>query len=313
MNTNAKLAGIGIGALAATLGMLYFGLGRPDATPPPSAAGRPEPNHFAFVPSMEGTRPDGDIKLGAGEQLVVDAELGHLFDYYLAGLGEKDLAAIKAEIERELERRLKPAPAAAAKRLLAQYLDYKRALADIEQGMPNTMDMAQAAGARLAAMQRLRPGYFSAAESAGLFGISDSHDADAIARLEIGQDKSLGLEQKERKLAALDQAMPAALREQREAPGRIVKLEEAVQKLRAQGVGDNEIYRMRAAALSPAAAGRLAELDRDEALWKSRIDGYLAERGKLAARGGGQGDAALQQLRESQFTPEEQRRLGAYE
>lgn len=38
---------------------------------------------------MEGTRPDGDVKTLAGEQLVVDAELGHLFDYYLAGLGEK--------------------------------------------------------------------------------------------------------------------------------------------------------------------------------------------------------------------------------
>lgn len=312
MNTHIKLAGIGIGALA--LGALYFNLGRPDAAPPP--ASRTEANHFAFVPSMAGTRPDGDLELAAGDALVVDAELGHLFDYYLAGLGETSLDAIKAEIERELERRLKPAPAAAAKRLLAHYLDYKRALVEIEQGLPATAGITQAARARLAAMQRLRPNYFSAAESAGLFGLSDSHDADAIARLDIGQDASLSPEQKERKLAVLDQQLPAALRERREAPARIVKLEESVQKLRAQGVGDNEIYRMRAAALSPAAADRLAELDRDEAVWKGRIEAYLAERGKLALRGGGpdgQATEALRQLRDSQFTPEEQRRLGAYE
>ncbi|UUZ46575.1 hypothetical protein LP420_21840 [Massilia sp. B-10] len=37
------------------------------------------------------------------------------------------MQAIRAEIERELDRRLKPGPAAKAKRLLASYLDYKRA------------------------------------------------------------------------------------------------------------------------------------------------------------------------------------------
>lgn len=45
---------------------------------------------------MEGTRPDGNVTVAAGDALVIDVELGHLFDYYLAGLGEKPLAAIRS-------------------------------------------------------------------------------------------------------------------------------------------------------------------------------------------------------------------------
>ncbi|WP_317205604.1 lipase secretion chaperone [Janthinobacterium sp.] len=305
MKTNAKLLGFGAGALA--LGALYFSLNRPDA---PAPAARREADYFAFVPSMAGTRPDGDIKLDGGEQLRVDAELGHLFDYYLAGLGEKSLEAITSEIERELERRLTAAPAAAAKRLLARYLAYKRALAGIEPGLPPTRDLAQAARARLSAMQALRLQHFSAAESAGLFGFSDAYDADAIARIEIEQDSALDAAQKRQKLAALDARLPAALREERAAPRRVLDIEEAARKMRADGAGDNAVYAMRAGALSAGAAARLADLDREEAAWKGRIDAYLAERAKLAATAPPQ---ELQALRDARFKPEEQKRLPAYE
>ena len=102
------------GSLAALALYLALRPGEPPAPPPEKA----EPDLFAFVRSMEGTRPDGNVTVAAGDKLVVDAELGHLFDYYLAGLGEKPLAAIRSQIEAELDRRLAPVPAREAKRLL---------------------------------------------------------------------------------------------------------------------------------------------------------------------------------------------------
>lgn len=162
-------------------------------------------------------------------------------------------------------------------------------------------------------MRQLRPAYFTREQSAGLFAASDERDDDAVARLEIDFDKSLSLEQKKAGLAALDQRMPTALREEREAPAKIIRLEESVAQLRAKGAGDNEIYSLRATALSPEAAARLADVDRDEAAWKARISAYLARRMALAPQPGGSTDAALQQLRDASFTAEEQRRLGAYE
>ncbi len=306
MRAPATMKTLGAGALAA--GLLYFVLARPEqpAAPAPQTTADP----FAFVRSMEGTRPDGDVKQGADGQLVVDAELGHLFDYYLAGLGEKDLGAIRAEIERELDRRLKPVAAAQAKQLLGRYLDYKRALVGAEQALKGgPTDMAGMARARMAARQKLRADFFSASETAGLFGFSDAYDLDALSRLEISLDPALSVEQRAAQLATLDQKLSPQLREEREAPGRIIKTEETVAQMRARGATDDEVYRMRAAAFSPEGANRLAELDREEAAWKGRIGVYLAERAAL----GQNTPAAMQQLRDKHFSADEQRRLGAYE
>ncbi len=306
MRTNATLWRLG--ALAGSLGLLFFTLSKP-APPAPPPGRAHEPNYFAFVPSMAGTVPDGDIKL-AGERLVVDAELGHLFDYYLAGLGERDLQAIRFEIERELARRLKPAAAAQATLLLAKYLAYKQALAEEEPGLPKGAGLAQSVRDRLDLMRRLRLRHFSVEESAGLFGASDATDTDAIARIDIGQDRTLDGAQKQRKLAALDAALPPQARAERAAPLAVATLEETVHGARERGASDDDVYRLRAAAFSPAAADRLAQLDRDEAAWKSRIAAYLAQRAALPA---GADAPALQRLRDSAFTAQEQRRLSAYE
>lgn len=307
---NAKLQRFCMLAAAGVmLAALYLAWPSPETAAPEAAPSQStaQANHFAFVRSMEGTTPDGAVKADNAERLLVDEELGHLFDYYLAGLGEKDLLAIRTEIERELDRRLRPAPAAEAKRLLASYLAYKRALADVEsrlQTNANNADLAGGARARLAAMQQLRPQYFTAQQIAGLFGSADAQAADTIARLELAADRSVTEAERQTRMAALDAQLTPAQREQRAAPTRVLRLEESVQQLRAQGAGDNEIYRVRSAALSPEAASRLAEVDREDADWKRRIAQYQAVRGQP-------GDP--QALRDAYFTPEEQRRLGAYE
>ena len=303
MRTNAKwIIGASLVALA-----LYLVL-RP-GEPPAPPLDKPEPDLFAFVRSMQGTRPDGNVTVAPGDKLVVDAELGHLFDYYLAGLGEKPLAAIRSQIELELERRLAPAPAREAKRLLGAYLAYKQALAGIGQALPPSADALQAAQARLQAMRALRPSYFTAQESAGLFGLDDARDDDAVARMAVLADGALGEEERRRKLAALDAALSPAQRIERDAPLQVSALDDAVRALRAQGGGDNEVYRLRAATFTPEAAARLAELDREESHWQQRIIAWRAQKAVLGA-----GDAAtLRQLTNTLFSPDEQRRLGAYE
>ncbi|SDL61689.1 Lipase chaperone LimK [Janthinobacterium sp. OK676] len=295
------------GSLAALALYLALRPGEPPALPPERA----EPDLFAFVRSMEGTRPDGNVTVAAGDKLVVDAELGHLFDYYLAGLGEKPLAAIRSQIEAELDRRLAPVPAREAKRLLGAYLAYKQALLGAEQALPAQADAALAARARLHAMRALRGNYFTAEESAGLFGASDAYDDDAVARMTILGDTSLDEAQRQAQLTALDQKMPPTLRAARDAPLQVAQLDASVKALRAQGGGDNEVYRLRASTFTPAAAARLAELDREESQWQQRIIAYRAQKASLP--GGAQDAAALRQLRDASFTPDEQRRLGAYE
>lgn len=311
MTAQTTVMKLGAGLLAAGLlaWSVSLSLSKPEPALARSQQARPAADPFAFVRSMEGTRPDGAVTQSNAGLLVVDAELGHLFDYYLAGLGEKDLGAIRSEIERELDRRLKPGPAAQAKRLLASYLDYKRALAALEVNLKQSASVVKSARARMEAMHTLRTRFFTASESAGLFGFSDAYDRDALARIEISEDPKLTAPQRADKLAALDVRLSPAMREEREAPSRVIRTEESVRAMRAQGATDDEVYRVRAAAFSTEGANRLAELDREEAAWNGRIKLYLAERGALPAGA----DGVLQQLRDKYFNVEEQRRLGAYE
>ena len=311
MKIDKRSAGLGAAALVAAFFVAL--LLRPDAAPVPKVSA--EPNLFPLVRSLEGTRPDGDLAVAADDTLVPDASLLRLFDYYLSATGEKTLDAIRAEIENELERQLKPGAAAEAKRLLARYLDYKSALVELEQDKQLAGASGAALRARMNAMRKVRDRFFSAKENQAMFGFDDAYDMDAVGRLEISQNGSLSEAEKRKMLAELDAALPPALREAREAPLKVVRMEEAVTKLRAQGASDDEIYRMRAATFSPEAAARLAELDRDEAAWSSRIAAYLAERGQLLNSGRTDADrqAALLQLRQARFSEDEQRRLTAYE
>ncbi|MDR7049971.1 lipase chaperone LimK [Duganella sp. 3397] len=303
MRTNLKLIVAGaLGALA-----LFWSLA-PSAPPAPPPQ-KPDPDLFAFVRSMDGTRPDGNVTVAAGDALVVDAELGHLFDYYLAGLGEKSLAAIRSQIELELDRRLAPAAAREAKRLLGAYLAYKQALTGVERGLTPSADPLQAAQARLQAMRALRASYFTPKESAGLFGADDARDDDAVARLAVMADGKLDETQRQQKLAALDAALSPAQRLERDAPQQVSALDSAVRALRAQGGGDNEVYRLRAATFTPEAAARLGELDREEAQWQQRITAWRAQKAALGA--GGQDPAQVQRVTDGLFSQDEQRRLGA--
>ena len=137
-------------------------------------------------------------------------------------------------------------------------------------------------------------------------GQVDAYDLDAISRLEISQDNTLTELQKQQALGALDVARSAELRDAHDAPMAVVRLEETTAQLRQNGASDDDVYRARAAAFDPQAAARLAEVDRDEAAWKVRIQTYLAERDRLGRANVREPEqvrlAALAALRTSQFT-----------
>lgn len=304
MKLKRPLVWMGAAALAAAFFIPMITRHEPEAATEITA----DPNYFSFVRSLEGTRPDGDVQTAAEDDaLVVDASLVQLFDYYLAAIGEKPLDVIRQQIEKDLDQRLKPDAAARAKYLLGRYIGYKAALIEVEKNPQATGSSLSAIRARMESMHQVRAQFFSEQESKGLFGLDDERDADAVARLEIRQDKSLSEAKKKENLAVLDAALSPQLREAREVPLQIVRLQEKAEQMRSEGASDDDIYRMRATALSPEAAARMAEVDRDEAQWKMRIASYLSARATLNDA------AAIADLRNRMFDAREQLRLAAYE
>jgi lipase chaperone LimK len=301
-----------LAALAGAAAALGLGLGAFvwRTTPPPSAAPvalTVAPAGPEFAPSLRGTRPDGAVQVALDDSVVVDDQLIALFDYYFSTVGEKSPAQVRAEIERELDRTLRPAAAAAARRVLARYFAYKQALAALEAGKGLAGPDAASLQRRLAALASIRARFFSKPEIAAIFGREDAANAEALARLRIREDPSLTPQQKQEGLAALDASLPPALREAREAPLKIGRMQEAAERMRAAGAGDDAIFRMRADAFGADAAGRLADVDREDGAWKRRIEAYLAQRRGVTD------EAAVAALRNRMFNEEEQRRLAVYE
>jgi lipase chaperone LimK len=191
--------------------------------------------------------------------------------------------------------------------VLARYIAYRQAVAALQADPQLSGPDAAALRRRLAALRGLRAQYFDAREIAAMFGREDAANADALARMEIREDRTLSAQQKQARLAALDAGLPAEVRAAREAPLKILHVEEAARRLRADGAGEDDVFRLRAEAFGVDAAGRLASVDREEADWKRRIDAYLAERRSL------RDEAQIAALRNRMFSADEQRRLGAYE
>lgn len=293
----------------------------PQVSPPAvtGPASRPAP----FVRSMQDTLPDGDLQTmqgGAGTGAtgaLAYGELKRLFDYYLSAVGEQSIAVITQHIHSELERRLPAPQSVKAQRLLALYIEFKRELVRLEDQPQLAGNGVQAVRARLLAMQDLRSRFFNEEETQGMFGFDDAYDMDAIARLEISQNPALSAVQKQQQLAAVDAAMPANLRREREASTVVVRVEQQAQELRAKGASEDDIYRMRAREFDPQAAARLADVDREEAAWKARIARYQDERNKLlraqANATESERQTVLAQLQQTYFTEAERPRLAAYE
>ena len=318
-------AHLGLTALALALLTAALVLWRAEesspASSPSASAGDTRPAPVAR--SLRDTVPDGDLQAmqTAGGAPVSGAlaygELRRLFDYYLSTVGEQSVETITAQIQAELQRRLSPLQAQRAQRLLGLYLAYKRELVDLEAKPDLAGNVVAAIRRRMLAMQDLRSHYFSADEAEGMFGFEDAYDLDAVARLEIDQDTSLNAQQKKQRLAALDAAMAPTLRQEREASYVVANTEQQVQALRAKGATDDEVYRLRAQAFDPQAAARLADVDREEAAWKSRIAQYQDARARLlqtqANASASERQASLAQLQESLFSAAERPRLVAYE
>ena len=304
MNRNPTIV-VALGA-AGTLWLAVLA-GRSAPLAPAAQTVTVAPAAAPFAPSLQGTRPDGAVHVAPDDSVVADARLIELFDYYLSTVGEKSPDVVRAEIERELDRTLRPQAAAGAKRMLARYIAYRQALGALETDARLSGPSAAALKRRLAALRGLRAQYFSEREIAAIFGREDAANADALARMEIRADRTLTAQQKQQRVAVLDAGLPADVRAAREAPLKIVRVQEEAERLRASGAGEDDVYRLRAEAFGADAAGRLADVDRAEAAWKRRIDTYLAERRGL------RGEAAVAALRDRMFSADEQRRLGAYE
>jgi len=280
----------------------------PAAAPVAAIAAKP-----SFAPSLFGTLPDGDMDQAKGE-LQLNQALLRRFDYYLATVGERSLSDIMAQISQDLDRELKPAAAKEAKRILAQYLQFKHALSELAHNPAMAGQSIATMRLRLAAIQNTRSRFFNRAEISALFASDDEQDELLLNRLMIAQDPQLNTTQKAQKQAALDAKLSPAEQQARADLIAHLSLAENVQSAKAQGATANQLHALRSASVGKPAADRLAALDQEENQWQAKIDRYLiAKANAMNKLPTTEQNSAIQKLRDANFSPLEQKRLGAFE
>jgi lipase chaperone LimK len=281
-----------------------------------------------FAASMRGTQPDGRLTVHRNA-LELNPELLHLFEYYLSAQGEKSREQIEAAIRDDLLSRLSSSPAALAQAegLLSRYLEYRKALLALPQAGSGASAGGQATAARLQArfqqVRQLRAQFFSPHEASAFFFADELRDADAIRRLNIFENASLSLTEKQAAYEQLDLNLPPPLRQEREAPLRIQTVEQQVALMRTAGATEQDVHHFRAVHFSADAASRLEQVDREQQFWVSRIQQYDSEARRLLRLPDGPlripaslppaQQVALDDLRARLFNPQERRRLAAYE
>ncbi|MBD9416710.1 hypothetical protein IB234_19270 [Pseudomonas sp. PDM16] len=261
-------------------------------------------------PSLQGASHGVTLATDELGNLVLQSDLLHLFDFYLAGREEEGLDKVLTRIHQDLAAQLKGPALDQARNLLRRYVDYRIAL----QNLPEADGALEPAALRqrLDALNAVRQQYFSAEEYAVFFARDNAEDEYMVQRLALGQ-QSLSEEQRQQAVDELDLQLPDEIRDARAASTRHGDLYATTQTMQARGASAEEIRQLREQELGSEAADALAELDRQQAAWKQRLADYASERNRLRATGLSDTDlqAAVAELQASRFDELERKRVQA--
>lgn len=273
---------------------------------PPAALVDPGP----LPPSLQGSGHGVTLRADAQGNLLLQSDLLHLFDFYLAGREEEGLDKVLTRIHQDLAAQLQGNALDQARDLLRRYVDYRIALQNLPEA--NALD-AGALRQRLDALNAVRQQYFSAEEYAQFFARDNAEDEYMVQRLALSQQDGLSEEQRQQAVAELELQLPEDVRAVRAESMRHGDLYAATQAMQERGASAEEIRQLREQQLGSEAADALAELDRQQAAWKQRLADYASERNRLRSAGLSESElqSALAELQASRFDELERKRVQA--
>lgn len=266
----------------------------------------------ALPGSLRGTAVDGAFQLDDAGNLMITQDIRRIFDYFLSTIGEEPYKRSIERLQNYISAQLQEPARSQALALLAQYLEYKRDLVQLERDLPQHPDLALLRQ-RDAAVQALRARIFSAEVHAAFFADEEALARFSLERLAILHNRSLDDEGKARAIDQLRAQMPEATREQMAAQMQI-ELRSQTQALQASGASAEEIRRLRLHMVGSEATHRLEQLDAQRSEWRQRLADYRQARSRIEQNQGLSTDdkaEAIEKLERERFSPGERLRLDA--
>jgi lipase chaperone LimK len=215
------------------------------------------------------------------------------------GFRERLAARAKAHFPPEL--------AQSAVAFLNRYVDYLESLDALNLSSAKS-DVA-ALRSLFEERKALRESFFAPEEYKALFAREDRLDRYTIARMEIEANAKLSAEERDQALANAANELTPDERAERKSWQLHLNAQSQTALFDAKQTSDDERFEARKTEYGEAAAQRLAELDRSERDWQSRLAKY--EQTARDVRNGALTNAQLDAARDQLFTAQEQLRLDA--
>lgn len=285
-----------------------------------------ESKYGSLVSSLKGIYFDRDLAVDDLGNLRVSSDIKDIFDFFFSAIEEEDLEIVLGRIEEYLSYKLNEPALSQALAALAEYVEYKAALVELELAFSGRIaEFASSDGAdvssgsylalveeRSVLERQLRQEHLSSELHEAFYRDREVYDSYMLQKLKIQADTSLTSEQKATSLALLDQQMPAGFIESRNAANPVEPLRQATQQ---QGLVDEKtLYTRRVEVVGEPAAKRLSELDKERAQWSERYDQYSVQRDLIMNNQGLAMETQLEEislLRQRMFNETERLRVAA--
>jgi len=305
-------------ALAACALLAAGALWWPQAEAPASASGAPRTDQRSALPSAAEAPGAGTagalaaplrtathrVPSQAGGDPLLAPGLRDTLEALLHAAGDApDPEALKQRLEALVGQHFPAELATRALALARRYVDYRVALGRLKA--PTDPTNPQGLREALEARHKVRLQYFDGDEYDALFAHAVDLDQYMLARLEIERNGALTPKQKRAALQDAEALLDPAQRDQRAEALAHVGVAQQTAAYNARGTDEPTRHAERSAQYGEDAAQRLAQLDRQEHEWQSRLDQYQQAGAAL------QDPAQLQQLRSQLFSPQEQLRVDA--
>lgn len=281
--------------------------------PPALQLAIPAASRAPLPASLAGTSVDGSFTIDGAGHFVPDRNALRLFDYFFSAAGEESVEVLRGRVLlHAIGGGLPRSAVAEIAAVLDRYIAYRDAArAALASGSGGPTDI----GARVTEMRALQFRLLGPELAKAFYG-DDGALADIdMRRLAVERDPSMTDLERQRALAAIDAQLPPEIRDARKASTMASDLHRRAEALRAAGRSSETIEALRRTELGPAAAERLAALDRSRDLFRQRLDAYRAERRALRSKQGNvNGEAyrqALDALRERHFSGSDLMRVRA--
>lgn len=268
--------------------------------------------------SLRDIEVDGQLRADANGNLILDADIRRVFDFFLNAVGEESSAQIIARLQAYIRAHLPASAARQALQILQEYLALRDAMSDAQRDASGRFAAdhhslsADTLRDRKQAIRALRSHHLSAEVDQAFYGEEDQFDDFTLAKLALIEDTSLSAAQRSEHIAMLEAGLPPALQAHIAAASRYQTLSQLTGEWTSQQADAAHLRQIRENIVGAEAADRLEQLDQRRTAWRTRVDDWLAQRNRMLANDAlatADKQQEVERLRQQHFAATEQKRV----